>query len=124
MVSSGAEQGNKALRARPHTGSPPKLAEEQLHLLPDFLSHGAEAYGFRGSVWTCARIAKVIQWEFDVTYSKSHVSRLMKHLNWSPQKPIEQASQRDEVQIASWRMDVWPELKKGSSRAPRTCFCG
>ncbi len=106
------EQGNQALRARPHTGSPPKLAEEQLNLLPDCLSHGAEAYGFRGQVWTCARIAKVIQWEFGVEYSKSHVSRLMQQLDWSPQKPIERASQRDEVRIANWRLDLWPELKK------------
>ena len=112
-------QGNEALRARPHTGSPPKLAEEQLHLLPDFLSHGAEAYGFRGQVWTCARIAKVIRWEFGVAYSRSHVSRLMEQLAWSPQKPLERASQRDEVRIATWRTDVWPELKKrpGASAA-------
>ncbi len=116
------EQGHEALRARPHTGSLPKLVGEQLDLLPDLLSHGAEAYGFRGQVWTCARIAKVIRWEFGVTYSKSHISRLMKHLNWSPQKPIEQASQRDESQIADWRMDVWPELKKRPGASAASLF--
>jgi hypothetical protein len=32
-------------------------------LIPEFLRHGAEANGFRGDVWTCARVAKVIQQE-------------------------------------------------------------
>jgi len=42
------EQGCDALRARPHPGATPRLSETQKRLIPDFLSHGAEAYGFRG----------------------------------------------------------------------------
>ena len=41
-------------------GAPPKLAPEQVRLIPDFLWHGAEAYGFRGDVWTCGRVVGVI----------------------------------------------------------------
>ena len=47
-------EGPAALLARPSPGHPPKLGLDQLRLVPDFLSHGAEAYGFRGEVWTCA----------------------------------------------------------------------
>jgi hypothetical protein len=54
----------------------------------------------------------VIEWEFDVRYHKAHVSRLLKELNWTPQQPIEQAAQRDEALITTWRTDRWPELKK------------
>jgi hypothetical protein len=92
--------------------APCRLTDEQLHLLPDFLSHGAEAYGFRGEVWTCARVGRVIEQEFDVRYDKSQVSRLLKRLNWTPQKPIKRASQRDETAIARWRTEVWTDLKK------------
>src|SRR4051794_32562410 len=56
--------GREALRARPAPGRPPKLSAQQKSLIPEFLWHGAEAYGFRGAVWTCARIAKVIEEEF------------------------------------------------------------
>jgi transposase len=49
-------------------GVAPKLAPEQFRLIPDFLGHGAEAYGFRGDVWTCGRVAGVIREEFDVSY--------------------------------------------------------
>ena len=54
------DQGATALLARPHTGRPPELTREQKNLIPDLLSHGAEAYGFRGNVWTNPRVAKVI----------------------------------------------------------------
>src|SRR5436305_14118722 len=60
--------GSEALRARPGAGRPPRLSPQQKNFIPDFLWHGAEAYGFRGEVWTCARIAKVIDEEFGVRY--------------------------------------------------------
>ena len=104
--------GWSALQARPHPGRPPELTRDQKHLLPDLLSHGAEAYGFRGDVWTCPRIGKVIEWEWGIVYHKSHVARLLKELHWTPQMPLERARQRDEVAIATWRSEVWAELKK------------
>src|SRR3979490_2498508 len=63
---------------------------------PGFRSHGAEAYGFRGEVWPCARVAKVIEEEFGVSYHKGHVCRLLKELHWTPQLPIVRAGQRTE----------------------------
>lgn len=33
-------------------GVAPRLTPEQVRLIPDLLGHGAEAYGFRGDVWT------------------------------------------------------------------------
>lgn len=106
------EQGKAGLCARPHTGRPPELTQEEKRLLPDFLGHGAEAYGFRGAVWTCARVRKVIEQEFGVTYHRSHVARLLKELKWTPQQPIERATQRDETEITRWREEIWLEMKK------------
>jgi len=90
-----------------------------MRLLPDFLWHGAEAYGLRGDVWTCGRVAGVIQEEFDVAYSKSQVSRLLKRLGWTPQVPITRAIQRDEDAIVRWRDRSWPALKAQARRKRR-----
>jgi transposase len=111
-VTKAEKQGEEILCARPHTRRPPELTAEEKRALPDFLSHGAESYGFRGSVWTCPRVRKVIEIEFDVTYHRSHVARLLKELHWTPQQPIERATQRDEVEIAHWRKEIWLEMKK------------
>jgi transposase len=111
--------GREALLTRPGRGIKPKLDPEQFRLIPDFLWHGAEAYGFRGDVWTCERVAGVIQEEFGVSYSKSQASRLLKQLGWTPQVPITRAIQRDEPAIARWRVESWPVLKERARRERR-----
>ena len=111
--------GCDALLLRGHSGSPSKLTARQLREVPDFLWHGPEAYGFRGEVWTCQRVAEVLKEEFGVTYSKSQVSRLLKKLNWTPQVPILRAIQRDEEVIERWRVEVWPQLRQQARREHR-----
>src|SRR5271156_1214949 len=63
-LAAAAAGGPEALVGHPTAGCPPKLTAAQLWKIPEFLCYGAEAYGFRGEVWTCARIAQVIQLEF------------------------------------------------------------
>jgi transposase len=104
--------GPEALLGRPAPGHPPKLSAAQKALIPEFLWHGPEAYGFHGAVWTCARIVRVIDEEFGVHYHKDHVSRLLKELRWTPQVPITRAIQRDKQAIRCWRDQVWPELRR------------
>lgn len=108
--------GPQALRSHPHPGPAGKLTPEQLQFLPDFLRHGAEAYGFRGDVWTCERVAGVIGEEYGVSYSTSQVSRLLKRLGWTPQVPIARAIQRDEAAIERWRQVSWPALREQARR--------
>src|SRR5688572_11821549 len=48
----GRAGGIEALRRRPALGPPPKLTEAQRAALPSLLAAGAEAFGFRGEVWT------------------------------------------------------------------------
>jgi transposase len=115
-----AERGGPdALRSHPAPGRDCRLTMEQKRLIPEFLWHGPEAYGFRGHVWTCARIARVIEEEFGVRYHKGHVGRLLKELQWTPQMPIRRAIQRDDPAIERWRAEVWPELRKRARRERR-----
>ena len=111
--------GPEALRARPVPGHPPRLSPAQRRSIPELLWHGPEAYGFRGQVWTCARVARVIEEEFGVRYHKDHVGRLLKDLGWTPQQPIKRAIQRDEQAIRRWRDEVWPELRRRAHRERR-----
>ncbi len=112
--------GPEALRGRSAPGQRPRLSTAQRRLIPELLWHGPEAYGFRGQVWTCARIAKVIEWEFGVRYHKDHVGRMLKGLHWTPQQPIKRAIQRDDEAIQRWRDETWPELLRRARRERRT----
>jgi transposase len=113
------EGGPEALRARPAPGRPPKLSAAQERLIPEFLWHGAEAYGFRGDVWTRARVARVIEEAFGVRYHPGHVGRLLAELRWTPQVPIRRAIQRDEHAIQRWRDEAWPDLQRRARRERR-----
>src|SRR5688572_5215023 len=95
--------GLEALRHCPPPGAPRRLTDAQLARLPALLQSGAEAYGFRGEVWTRARVAVIIRLEFGVSYHPVHVGRLLKAIHWSPQKPMRRARQRNEAAIARWR---------------------
>ncbi len=107
------EEGVGGLRHKPPPGATPRLSEDERAKLPELLAQGAEAHGFRGEVWTCERVAQVIRREFGVSYHPAHVSRLLKALRQSLQKPRRRAEQRDEEAIERWKEKKWPSLKKG-----------
>lgn len=101
-----------ALRTHKAPGAPPRLQPEQLEQLLTMLDKGAESYGFKGDVWTCARVATLIERTWQVHYHRSHVSRLLHSQGWSPQRPVVKATQRDEPAIATWQAERLPALKK------------
>jgi transposase len=106
--------GLDALRRKKAAGPIPRLSAEQRAQLPALLSQGAEAFGFRGAVWTRARIAAVIKRTFGVVYHPAHISRILKAIRWSRQQPIRRARQRNEPAIHHWREQDAPALKKKS----------
>jgi transposase len=108
--------GVEALRRRPHLGGPSQLTAEQRAQIPALLARGAQAYGFRGDVWTAKRIAEVIWRTFGVRYHPDHVSRLLRQAGWSVQRPIQRATQRDEAAITRWQEERWPAIKKNHER--------
>src|SRR5215207_8395748 len=77
------EGGTEGLKKRTPPGAPPRLSEHQRAQLPKLLARGAKAYGFRGEVWTCERVAEVIREEFGVVYHPAHVSRVVRELGLS-----------------------------------------
>lgn len=106
------KRGEKAIQAKPSPGRPWKLAAIQRKRLQRLLLRGAKAAGFSTNLWTCPRVAKVIEMEFGVLYHVDHVGRLLHGLGWTPQKPERRAVERDEVLIAGWVHDLWPKVKK------------
>ncbi len=111
-IKRGKDGGEAGLTEQPKSGAPARLSEADRQKLPELLERGAESFGFRGDLWTCSRVGKVIQREFGVKYHPAHVSRILKDLDWTPQKPIKRAKQRKEAEIQRWKTERWPELKK------------
>lgn len=111
------EAGKEALRTPSRPGRPPKLSdEEREEKLPALLREGAEAFGFRGDVWTRSRVGKVIEEHFGAEYVPSQVGRILRQIGWTPQKPSHRALRRSDEQIQRWKEEDWPRIKKKPER--------
>lgn len=107
--------GQDGITAKPKPGRPRRISKEELAQLEKILLQGAEQAGFTGEFWTCPRIAKVIKRRFDIDYHPDHLPRLLKLLNWSVQRPIRKAIEKDEETIRRWKNQRWPKIKKKRS---------
>ena len=106
------EGGDQALAAKPHPGRPSQLTAAQRRRLAKLLLQGAGKHGYSTDLWTLARVAEVIAVRFGVDYHPGHVWYLLRSMGWSCQKPERRARERDEQDIATWRHERWPDIKK------------
>src|SRR5260370_42062120 len=81
------EDGVAALRRHPAPGPTPRLSAEHLAQLPVLLERGSEAYGLRGQMWTCKRVAEVLRRTVGVPYHPAHVNPLPRALHHSVPRP-------------------------------------
>jgi transposase len=100
------------LAARQGPGKAPGLSGEDKAQLVAVLDKGAAAAGFAGEVWTQRRVGQIIQEHFGISYSERHIGRILSQMGYTLQKPIAQASQRNEQAILDWQTTGWAEVKK------------
>jgi len=115
-IKRGREGGVEALKTPPPRQYKHKLSDEQIRQLIEDLKKGAEAFGYKGNIWTGKRISELIMREFGIFYHWHSMARLMRQIGWSSQKPIQRANQRNEEAIKEWANDKWKEIKKIRTR--------
>jgi transposase len=113
-------KGKSGLKKAGRAGRKPRLRAEQLEQLRRGLKEGPEALGYGTGLWTCWRVADLIERQTGVKFHPGHVWRLLDWLGWSCQRPTGRATQRNEALISRWKRVRWPEIKKkpASSAGP------
>ena len=106
------ESGEKGMKAAGRAGRMPMLDTRQRKHLVARLLEGPEKLGYETPLWTCPRVADLIERDFGVRYHPGHVWKLLRQLNWSPQRPKGRAVERNEEGIAEWKHHTWPTIKK------------
>jgi transposase len=104
--------GREALRKAGRAGRKAALTESDRKRLEELLLQGPEKLGYETPLWTCARVAHLIEDEFDVEYHPGHVWKILDDLGWSCQRPVGRARERNEEAIRRWRRLDWPAIKK------------
>ena len=112
------EQGAAGLRQAGRAGRKPLLDAAQRERLTSLLLEGPQAHGFPTPLWSCPRVARLIGDEFGVDYHEGHVWKILRALDWSPQRPVGKARERNEEQIRTWKRKTWTRIKKSPKRRP------
>ena len=107
-----ADGGRPALASKGAGGARCRLSPTQLEELQALLDIGPAAWGWADQCWTLPRIAEVVHTEFGVDYTLAGLDLLLHRLGWSVQVPARQAAERNEEQIAAWREETWPAIKR------------
>ena len=111
-------QGKAALRKAGRAGRKPMLDPKDRHRLEALLVRGPEALGYETPLWSCPRVAHLIEQEFGIHYHEGHVWKVLVSLGWSPQRPVGEARERNEQQIQTWKRKTWPAIKNKPGRKP------
>lgn len=102
-----------SLCAKPNLGRPMRLSADDLARLEELLMKGAVAHGWSTDVWTCPRVALLIEKEFGIEYHPDHLSRLLRFkLNWTSQKPATVAREQDPEAVERFKREEFPRIKK------------
>jgi transposase len=107
-----ASGGKQTLKSAGRAGRKPLLNRKQLDRLVRLLWAGPEKIGYETPLWTCERVADLIEREFGIGYHSGHVWKVLRGLNWTPQRPAGRALERNEEAIAEWKRKTWPAIKK------------
>jgi hypothetical protein len=99
-----------------------KLNDSPKSELVEILVRGPLASGYRTDLWTCRRVAEVVQQRFGVSYHPDHLGRILHDLGFTSQKLEQLARERDEEAIERWRKWDWPRIKRGLPTACNGCF--
>ena len=70
----------EALKGAGRAGRKPTLTEADRERLQELLLQGPEKLGYETPLWTCARVAHLIENEFRVEYHPGHVWKILNDL--------------------------------------------
>jgi transposase len=105
---------------RQANGRAARLTEQNIQELEELLLQGATAHDWPNNLWTCDRVAQVIQKHFGVKYHPGQVFKILKgRLNWSCQRPKHVNINHDDVEIARWVREVFPRIVQDAALRAR-----
>ena len=115
--------GQNALKAKPIPGRPSKLTTEQMQWIAKTVRDNTpQQFQFEFALWTLKIIGALIEKQFGTKLSVNTLSRVMKLLGFSTQKPLYQAWQQDEKLIQQWEHEIYPEIRKEAKRVGATIY--
>lgn len=122
-LSSYREGGMQALKAKDIPGRPPRLTGSMMKWIYDTIVQKTPLqFRFEFALWTREIIGEVIFKKYKIRLGLSSVSRLLRQLGLSCQRPIFKAWQQNDQQVKNWLKKVFPKIKARAKEEQATIF--
>ncbi len=107
----GQGRGKRALLSRKGTGRPRTLsAAQEAQVFRWINGRNPRQYGFDFGLWTRQVVRELIEQKFEVRLSLASIGTLLARIGLTPQKPLQQAYQRDPEAVARWQEETYPAI--------------
>lgn len=118
-----AEGGQNALRAKPRSGRPAKVTAEEMRWIARVVrEQSPQQMKFPYALWTLSLIRELIRRHLGKSLALASVSRIMKLLGFSAQKPLYEAWQQDAQLVRRWQREVYPGIRAEARRLGATIY--
>lgn len=118
-----ADGGQQALMAKPIPGRPMKLSADEMRWIAEAVRDKTPLqWKFEFALWTLSIIRDLIKRQFGKTLSTATVSKVMRLLGFTVQRPLYRAWQQDAVLVETWRKEVFPRIQAEARQAGATIY--
>lgn len=120
-----ASGGQKALQAKPIPGRPQKVTPDEMRWLAKTIKDETpQQFKFEYALWTLALVGEVLAMQFGKRLSKGSVSRLMRILGFSVQRPLYRAWQQDAELVKQWQATEFPAIRAEAKAVGAVIYFG
>jgi transposase len=110
-------RGTRALLSTKGSGRPRTLTAAQERQVFRWINgKNPRQYGFDFGLWTRQIVRELVAQKFEVSLSLASIGALLARVGLTPQKPLQQAYQRDPVAVARWQEETYPALVRKAKR--------
>jgi len=110
--------GWDALEAGKRGGRRPKLDAKAMEWLYRMITgNSPQQLNLPFALWTAKLVAELIKRELDISLSRWSVTRLLRQLGLSPQKPLFRAYQQDPERVTRWKAEEFPRIQQKARKA-------
>lgn len=110
-------RGERALLSTKGTGRPRALTLAQERQVFRWVNgKNPRQYGFDFGLWTRQIVRELVAQKFSVTLSLASIGALLARVGLTPQKPLQQAYQRDPAAVARWQQETYPAIVRKAKR--------
>lgn len=116
--------GLDSLRSVKALGPETKLTVAQKQRMAKYLLKNPTQLKFDYALWTIPMVTELIKQKFNVQYGFVQVSRILKEIGFSKQKPLQRAFEQDPFKVEQWLKKEYPSIKKQAKKENRSIYFG